>query len=210
MKLKSKLKMFLIPSAYATLASVFIFGIIFFGNSVNQPDVTNNIPVVNPDPGGAEPVDKEVRTSTILKPFTDPNVKVIKSFYDYQADEEAQVRSIIYFEKTYLQNRGIDFSSDKPFEVIAIMDGVVTEVKEDNVMGKIITIKHNDNLTSQYKSLSEVNVKEDDKVRAGDLIGKSGTNKMNSESENHLYFALIFKNRFVNPENYWGKNINEL
>ena len=201
--------MFLVPSAYAGLASIFIFGIVFFQNSVNRPDVTNNLaeqPIIEP----VVPVDREVKPTVVLKPFNDESVKTIKTFYDYQAEEAKQEQAIVYFEKTYMQNKGMDFSSDKEFEVLAIMDGTVIEVKEDKLMGQIITIKHTSELISTYQSLSNIKVKKDDKVRAGQLIATSGTNAMNKESKNHLYFAIIYKDNFVNPENYFNKNIKEL
>ena len=207
---KSNLRLFLVPTTYALIASIFIFGIVFFQAGVNQPGITDPVsdPVINHNP--VAPVDREARPTVVLKPFKGDNVEVVKTFYDYQADEAAQQQGIIYFEQTYLQNKGMDFSSDAEFEVVAIMDGTVIEVKEDEIMGKTITIKHNEHLTSQYKSLGEVNVKEDDEVKAGQVIAKSGTNKINPDSKHHLYFALVYRNNFVNPASYFNKKLEEL
>jgi len=206
---KKNLRVFLVPTTYATIASVFIFGIIFFQHSVNSPAITDvpTTPVIN---SPVAPVDRETRPTVILKPFKGEGVETVKTFYDYQADEAAQQLGIVYFERTYLQNKGMDFSSDAEFEVVAIMDGTVVEVKEDNIMGKTIVIKHSDDLTSEYKSLGEVSVKEDDKVTAGQVIAKSGTNKINPDSKHHLYFAIVYKNNFVNPESYFNKRLDEL
>lgn len=148
---------------------------------------------------------------TLIRPYTDKEVKIVKDFYDYQADEEKQKNSIIYYESTYLQNSGISYGGkEQAFDVVAILDGTVVDVKEDNVLGKIVEIRHNNDIISVYQSLGEVIVKKNDEIKQGTIIGKSGSSNISKELNNHLHFELIIKGQIVNPENYYDKKVDEL
>jgi len=156
---------------------------------------------------------KEEQSSSqvMIKPYTDQTVTIAKSFYNYQEDEEKQADAITYYENTYIQNTGVDYKNEANtvFSVVSILDGKVVSVTEDDITGKTIKIDHGNNVYSIYQSMSEVNVKEEDKVAQGQEIGKSGENKMNSDLKNHLHFELFMKNQYQNPEEFYGKTIGE-
>ena len=135
---------------------------------------------------------------------------MVKAFYDYQADAKEQEKSLILSENTYIQSSGASYGGKENFEVVAILDGTVTDVKEDNLLGKIIEISHGNEVISVYQSLSDVKVKKDDKITQGQVIGTSGTANIDKDLGNHLYFELIVKGSNVNPEEYYDKKINEL
>lgn len=143
----------------------------------------------------------------IINPFTDQSVTVGKNYYDYKGTEEAQEKSIIYHANTYIQNSGVDFVYEQPFEVVAVYDGTVTNVKEDEVLGKIIEINHNNEYISVYQSLSEVNVKKGDIVSQGQVLGKSGTNELDKDLGNHLHFELYVGGKIVDPTQYLNKDV---
>lgn len=146
----------------------------------------------------------------ILRPYSDAEIKVIKSYYDYQADEESQKNSIIFHEDTYMQSSGVAYGGKENFEVKSVLDGTVVDVKEDNLLGKIVEIKHSNDVISVYQSLSEVAVSKDAVVKQGDVIGKSGTANISTDLGNHLYFELIVKGTTVNPEQYFDKFVKEI
>jgi murein DD-endopeptidase MepM/ murein hydrolase activator NlpD len=137
-----------------------------------------------------------------IAPYTDQTVKIGKNYYDYQGEETLQENSIIQHDNTYVQNTGIDYVSDNVFDVIAILDGTVEKVVEDDSTGKLIEIKHSDNTISIYNSLSEVSVKKGDKVNQGQQIGKSGTNQLDKDLGNHLHFEIYNNGQNMNPEVY--------
>ncbi len=145
----------------------------------------------------------------IIKPYTNDKVQVGKSYYDYQADNASQEKSILYHENTYIQNSGMDFVADEIFEVVAILDGTVISVKDDELLGKIIEIKHDNDLISNYQSLSEATIKKNDTVKQGQVIGKSGINQIDKDLGNHLHFELYKSGQVVNPSQYFDKNITE-
>ena len=148
--------------------------------------------------------------SIIVRPYLNNDVKLAKSFYDYKADSESQEKSIILFESTYMQNSGVDYTNLEVFDVISILDGIVISVKEDNILGTTIQVRHSNDLISVYQSLSEVIVTEGDEVLQGQIVAKSGTSNINKELGNHLHFELYYKGTIVNPEEYYNKDINEL
>lgn len=147
----------------------------------------------------------------ISRPYTNANVKVLKSFYDYKADSSSQENSIIYYGNTYMQNSGVDYGMESEFEVVSILDGTVMEIiEDDDIVGKTIKIKHSNDLISVYQSLGNIDVKVDDAVTRGMIIGKSGNSNVSSDLGNHLHFELYNKGTIVNPEDYYDKKVNEL
>lgn len=149
-------------------------------------------------------------TSKIIKPYVNNDVVVYKNFYKHNGTEEEQKTAIIEYENTYLQSSGICYSLDKPFDVVAIMDGTVIDVKEDKILGKIIEIRHSDNMISIYQGLSEVSVEKDMNVKSGDMIGVSGTSNIFKEVNSHLYFELAVNGKLVNPIDYYDKTLSEI
>lgn len=193
-------------SLIAFLGTMFVVEKSFFESAIDEREFDyvsqtifeDDVPVVNTTP-------------TIIRPYTNTNVKIVKDFYDYQADEEKQQNSIIYYESTYLQNSGISYGGvEETFDVVTILDGTVTSVKEDNTLGKIVEVRHSNDMISVYQSLSEVTVKENDEIKQGTIIGKSGSSNISKELNNHLHFELIIKGQIVNPENYYDKKVDEL
>lgn len=160
-------------------------------------DNRNDVPVVNTE-------------VTISRPYTNGNMKIVKNYYDYQADASRQEESIVYYGNTYMQNSGVDYGMDDEFEVVSILDGTVTEVVDDDIMGKTVKIKHSNDLISVYQSLGSVDVKVDDEVTQGMVIGTSGEANVSPELGNHLHFELYHQGSVVNPENYYDKLLGEL
>lgn len=153
------------------------------------------------------PVPVVVEVSELTRPYKDSDIKVLRSYYDYKADSQTQENSLIYYEGTYLQNSGVSYGREEVFEVVAIKDGTVLEVKEDDLLGKIIQIKHKDDTVSIYQSLGEVAVEKDEVVVKGQTIGKSGSSNVEKDLGNHVHFELIVSGNTINPEQYFSENI---
>ena len=152
----------------------------------------------------ALPVSKEETQTTsnedIVRPYTSEKVKIGKNYYDYKSEEQKQEDSIIYYENTYMQNTGTDYTSDEIFDINAISDGTVTSITTDDIVGTTIKIEHQNNMISIYQSVKDVKVKEKDTVTKGQVIATSGTNNISSDLGNHLHFELYKDNVLVNPE----------
>lgn len=204
---KRKLKKFVIPCAVAAIT----LGITLTTTISNQSPSTNNtnnltyvsrvileddVAVIN-------------TSTTVINPYTESSVTIGKYFYDYKADASHQEKSIVYYDDTYIQNSGVDFISEKVFDIVAVLDGTVTDVKEDESLGKIVEIKHEKDYITIYQSLSEISVKKGDAVTQGQIIGKSGTNELDKAMGNHLHFEFYSNGQVVDPMLYLGKELSK-
>ena len=210
--IKRKLKKITIPVIYGLALTVFTLSIYFVQKTVNKETFESNEEM--------EYVDKEivndeiyipvvVQTNIIIKPYQNEEVKISKSFYDQNSDLEKQENSIIYYENTYIQNSGIDYKHPNQFEIISILDGTIIEVSNNELLGTTVKIRHENDLISTYQSLSQVNIKVDDVVLRGQVIGTSGTSKIYN-TESNLHFELTHQGKNVNPEEYYNKSTDEL
>ncbi len=140
---------------------------------------------------------------TVIKPYINKDVKIVKNYYDYKSEEKEQQNSIMYYDGTYMQSTGISYGAKDSFEVVSVLPGEVTEVLEDKLVGNSITIKHDDNTYSVYQSIKDIKVSKGDKVSQGDVLATTGTSNISQELNNHLYFELIVNGKCVNPEEYY-------
>lgn len=147
---------------------------------------------------------------SIIKPFDSETVEINKNFYDRSSDNDTQENSLIYYQNTYMPNTGILYSNSEEFEVKAVLDGNVTNVLEDEILGTMIEITHSNSLITKYYSLKDVNVIIGSSVKQGDIIAKSGKNNISTDSENMLLFEVINNGVNLNPENFYQMTIEDL
>lgn len=138
----------------------------------------------------------------IVKPYQGNNITISKYYYEQNDDAKKQEKSIIKYQNIYMPNTGILYSSDTKFDIIASMDGKVVNVKEDKILGNIIEIEHDNGYHTVYQSVSDVTVKVGDPVNKGDIIAKSGSNKLEDEKENCLHFETYKDGSLINPEKF--------
>lgn len=208
---KRRLKKSVVPFLYAMVAILFVGSIYLIetaisNNSFQQDEdydyvsetiFENETPVINTE-------------VTIVRPYNDSNVQIVKNYYDYTGEAKDQENALIYHENMYLQNSGVAYAGTEDFDIVAILDGQVIDVKQDNLLGTIVQIKHDNDMISIYQSLADVSVKKDDVVAQGQIIGKSGTSNISADLGSHLLFELIIKGQTVNPENYYDKKVSEI
>ena len=211
MNKRLKLRKFVMPTIYITLIAVFTLSVLMSLNTFKEgkKDNVEQIDYVSNDVLEEEiPV---VSTEKVLvKPYTSSDVKIGKNYYNYKDSSDKQQKAIIFYENSYIQNSGVDYISEKTFDVISIYDGVVEKVEDNDIVGKTVEIKHDNNVISVYQSLSDVSIKVGDSVKTGMIIGKSGKSKINSDLGNHLHFEIYVNGEVLNPEDCYNKKINEL
>lgn len=211
MKPKYKLKGWVVVSVYllslgAILSSLFLLGktlkASFYSEEtlsyVYRGIIEDAVPVVN------------FNTDKIFKPFMVEDVTVLKHFYDKDADSSVQENALIFYQNTYMPNTGVLYGSTQKFDVVAVLDGTIMDVSNDEIMGNIVTIKHSNNLKTIYQSLGDVNVLVGDLVKQGDVIGTSGVNKIETTSENMLLFEVNNNGEYINPDTFYTINPEEL
>lgn len=203
---RRKLKPYVLPTLLLLAITSVVFGTAMLTNNLKkEPEEEPTSYITDVIIEEEEAVMKEEKK--VLNPYTDSSVTIGKSYYDYKADAETQEKSIVYHDNTYMQNSGIDFIAENPFDVVAILDGSVTDVKDDDTLGKIIEIKHDNGYVSIYQSLSEVSVKKGDVITQGQVLGKSGTNNLDKDMGNHLHFELYVNGQVVDPTLYLNKDL---
>lgn len=201
--MQRKVKLKKLPLIVAILVLIPVLTVIIFSKEsmkktndlVTTDTISDTVPVIN-------------ETRKMINPYTDTSVTISKSYYDYKGEATEQEKSITVYENTYIQNTGIDYISTNTFDVISVLDGTVVTVKEDELLGKVIEVKHDNGLITSYQSLSEITVQKNDKIKQGQVIGKSGTNELDKEIGNHLHFEIYENGSSVNPLNYLNKEVD--
>lgn len=146
----------------------------------------------------------------IMRPYNNSEVKILKDFYERNDTEENQENSLIFYDSTYMPNSSIAYGGIDSFDVVSILDGTVIKVSEDALLGNIVEIEHTNKIISVYQSVSEVAVKENQVVKQGEVIAKSGESNLNLSLKKHLLFELIINSNIVNPEDYFNKNVENI
>lgn len=200
------------PVVYVLYGLVFVsvFGAIFSienatSPKLNEPDIEYVSKTIVED---YEPV---VSINNVIKrPYSDSNVKILKDYYDYNDESVEQENSIIYYSDTYLQSSGVSYGNGESFDVLSILDGTVTSISENDLLGNIVEIDHGNGIIGYYQSLCEVVVKKGDTIVQGQKIAKSGVSNIASSLNEHLNFELSIKGKLVNPEDYYDRNVSDL
>ena len=155
------------------------------------------------------PVSKN-ENNMIIKPYTNDKVKVYSYFYDFEGDTKKQLDSLIYYENTYMQNNGVDYSNDEEFDVVSILDGEVISIEDNAIYGKVVTIKHNDNLKSVYSNVKNVLVNVGYKISQGEIFASSDTYKVDTKVKSLLHFEVYYKDNAIDPENLYTMSVSDL
>jgi murein DD-endopeptidase MepM/ murein hydrolase activator NlpD len=97
-------------------------------------------------------------------------------------------------------HQAMDFAVALGTEVIAPASGIVTSVYEDKHFGKVLEIKHSEELSTFYGHLAKVLAKSGYSVLKGETVALSG-NTGNSTAP-HLHFELKKNGNRINYEDY--------
>ena len=205
-----KLKPFVFPTFFISLIFTLVVGLYFTSHAINSDleesleDITyvssiilnDSIPVANVN-------------TTISNPYISENVSIKRYYYNLEDDQERQKESIVYYDNTYMPNTGIDYVSEEKFDVISISDGTIIDIKEDEMLGKIVEIRHDNNIISSYAGLSEISIQKGETVSLGTKIGVSGTSKINESIGNHLHLEIYQNGVNIDPLKVIGKNLGD-
>lgn len=210
-------KKWFFPAVYLTIAAILLAVVIWYQNLDNQlpemgetEDLTEDyIPNLHDEDAEAVMDQQE----NVLMPVSDEEqAEIVTKFFDYNSDEENQKNALILYNNRYYQSTGIDikFADDEAFDVVASLTGTVTEVKEDPLLGNVVVLSHDNDITTYYASLGEVNVEPEDEVSQGDVIGTAGKNLFGKDNGTHVHFELRKDDTEVNPETYFNQPVSKL
>lgn len=104
----------------------------------------------------------------------------------------------------YMTHCGVDIEAPEDAQVVAVADGTVTAVYEDDRYGTSIEITHPGDIVSVYSNLSTAEMVETgDVVSGGQIIGGVGsTGLFESLEPAHLHFEILKGGAYVNPGDF--------
>ena len=116
-------------------------------------------------------------------------------------------RDSVYYKmlNVWKPHMGTDFAADLGDDVIAMTGGEVTKLTEDKLFGKTVEISVN-NAVCIYSGLSDIKVKQGDRVEQGDVIAFAGVVPLESSDANHIHVAVKVNDNYADPLNFIGNN----
>lgn len=128
---------------------------------------------------------------------TDKRIYRLSSSFGYRTDP---------FTGRTKHHTGVDFALKPGNPVYATGDGVVSNIKFELFgYGNQVVIDHGFGYKTRYAHLKAIGVVEGMKVKRGECIGTSGNSGRSSGP--HLHYEVLYKDRYVNPANYYDLTI---
>ncbi len=141
----------------------------------------------------AEEKEKLLAAIPAIQPVRNEDLTRMASGYGMRNDPFTKVRKMHW---------GMDFTAPRGTPVYASGDGVVTRADSNSAgYGKHIRIDHGYGYVSLYAHLYKYNVRKNQKVKRGDLIGFVG-NTGRSEAP-HLHYEIFKDEQRINPINFY-------
>lgn len=214
-------KRWALPAVYLGLAALVLTAAMWlqatepeFANedpNVDQSEIQERNANIDWNYEDALPVTK--LSENIKMPVTnEADVKVVGSFFDFNATEEEQQAALVFYDNTYYQNKGIDLAmkSEETFDVAAALSGTVIKSEKDALFGNVIHIEHENDVVTVYQSLESLKVEKGQSIKQGDIIGQAGRSLYNQNAAIHVHFEILQAGKAVNPIDYFNQPITSL
>lgn len=206
-----KLKRWASMAIYLSLVAIVFISMLFVSNILdNKYGDSLNLSYILKDFINTDTPVANIKADQVIKPFDSETVVVDIDFYDKDSSEESQEKSLILYENTYMPNTGILYSSEETFDVIGTLDGTVSKITKDELLGNVVEITHSSSLITTYYSIDNIKVTEGQTLKQGDVIGTSGKNNISSTSDNMMLFEVSLNGNNIDPENYYQTSIEDL
>lgn len=143
---------------------------------------------------------KELFLATIpaIQPVKNEDLTRMASGYGYRTDPFTKVRKFHY---------GMDFTAPRGTPIYATGDGVVKRADSRATgYGRHIRIDHGYGYVSLYAHMYKYNVRKNQKVKRGDIIGFVGSSGR-SEAP-HLHYEIFKDGIRINPINFYYGNLS--
>lgn len=113
----------------------------------------------------------------------------------------------VYFKtlNVWKPHTGVDFGSKLGDDVTAMTGGVVTNVCEDKMLGKIVEIS-TDNVICRYCGLGSVDVNKGDSIDVGKKVGTIGAVPFEAGDENHIHIEVKIDGKYADPLSFINNN----
>ena len=146
----------------------------------------------------AEDKEKFLEAIPAIQPVKNENLTRMASGYGYRTDPFTKARKFHY---------GMDFTAPRGTPVYATGDGIVKRAdNRSSGYGRHIRIDHGYGYVSLYAHLYKYNVRVNQRVKRGDLIGYVGSTGR-SEAP-HLHYEIFKDRERINPINFYYGNLS--
>ncbi|MBC3757897.1 M23 family metallopeptidase [Hyunsoonleella sp. SJ7] len=141
----------------------------------------------------AEEKEKLLAAIPAIQPVSNEDLTRMASGYGMRSDPFTKVRKM---------HKGMDFTAPRGTPIYASGDGVVVRAdSRASGYGKHIRIDHGFGYMSLYAHLYKYNVRKNQKVKRGDLIGFVGSTGRSQAP--HLHYEIMKDGRHINPINFY-------
>jgi murein DD-endopeptidase MepM/ murein hydrolase activator NlpD len=141
----------------------------------------------------AEEKEKLLAAIPAIQPVKNDDLKRMASGYGMRSDPFTKVRKMHW---------GMDFTAPRGTPIYASGDGVVVRADSRATgYGRHIRIDHGYGYVSLYAHMYKYNVKKNQKVKRGDLIGFVGSSGRSQAP--HLHYEIFKDGRRINPINFY-------
>lgn len=208
--MKKKEFSLVVPTIYLLVLFLITLGVYFtskYESSSNEIGLDNITYVSNGVFNRSIPI---INIPDTLSMPVGENIKISRYFYEKDSSLEKKEKSIVYYEGTYMPNTGIDYTNAEAFDVLAIFDGTVVDVVDDELLGKTVKIRHNSELISVYQGIDNIEVKTGDTVFTNQKIATSGNSKINKDLGESLHFEIYKNGITINPEKCLNQKIGDI
>ncbi|MBA2175286.1 M23 family metallopeptidase [Halobacillus locisalis] len=212
-------KKWLYPALYLSVAALVLVGVFWYQQGASDLDQVADEPesqvqdeVITHD-SDQETVPVMEQEENLQMPVVDEaQASIVTKFYDYDASEADQESALVLYNNKYYQSEGVDITREdgEAFDVTASLSGTITEVKEDPLYGNVVEITHDNDITTVYASLDNVQVQAGAEVAQGDTLGTAGSNSFGQASGVHVHFEVRNAGEPVNPENFFGQPLSKI
>lgn len=144
--------------------------------------------------------DKEAFLASIpaIQPVSNSDLTRMASGYGYRSDPFTKVRKFHF---------GMDFTAPRGTPIYASGDGIVKRADSRSTgYGKHIRIDHGYGYVSLYAHLFKYNVRRNQRVKRGDLIGFVGSTGRSQAP--HLHYEIFKDGNRINPINFYYGNLS--
>jgi len=133
-----------------------------------------------------------------IQPVSNEDLRRFSSGFGMRTDPILKVKRMHY---------GVDFSAEQGTPIYATADGKISLVKKDNSgLGWHIKIDHGFNFETVYGHMSRFNVKQDQIVKRGQIIGYVGNSGKSTAP--HVHYEVHIAGRAINPVNYFYMDLD--
>jgi murein DD-endopeptidase MepM/ murein hydrolase activator NlpD len=141
----------------------------------------------------AEEKEKLLAAIPAIQPVSNEDLTRMASGYGMRSDPFTKVRKMHW---------GMDFTAPRGTPIYASGDGVVTRADSNSSgYGRHIRIDHGYGYVSLYAHLYKYNVRRNQKVKRGDLIGFVGSTGRSQAP--HLHYEISKDKKRINPINFY-------